>query len=655
MKITSLNIIDRELHNFLQDFVFSISLITESKSCMLHVTNNVIDVRYISGENDTNIQNALCISSKQRKHINCVLYIEGPQNINPKLHVHIKRELELVRKFIEIKLQLFFREKWQNRYYFLETCSKNIESIDEIFKFSLEFINKFIDIDLQAIYYSDNKGIISYASYNNDKELLENFITNIHNSLKHNNLTSLYKRIANYYIYARQSGDYFLCLFFKEDIHPIYFLAISFFVNELLWLTASIKWHQREKDVFKSLIKSFVASLEAKDVYTRGHSEGVAYYSRHIGKALGLSELDQKVLHQAALLHDIGKVGIPDYVLLKPKKLTKKEFEIIKLHPIIGEELTAKIKDLSEIALIVRHHHERWDGLGYPDRLKGEDIPFFSRIIAVADAFDAMINKRIYRQAKKKEFALKELAQNAGTQFDPNIIEKAINSLEKIDVYSPQKNSFIPEHVEIARKEFFYRDMLTGCKNAISLSLDSRNMNIDAQFVFFDIRNFQQLNLIYGFMQADKILVKFYNLLCNFFDEDNIYRIGADEFVIVLLTVKKAGEITDIVKKIEKNLGVEINLNIFFEEFSPQNVNSLINKFKLKKYYLSQLSGCFNVFSQLYNSVAIFDNDLKLVYKKKVNPSMLSRIKQEKDKLHPITKYGQIIGYVYYEDPCTKN
>ncbi|WP_457571956.1 HD domain-containing phosphohydrolase [Desulfovulcanus sp.] len=654
MKITSLKEIDSELHNFLQDFVFSISLVTEAKSCILHITNNVIDAHYIFGKNDINIQNALCISSKQRKHINCVLYLDQPQNISSKLHIHVKSELELVRKFIEIKLQLFFRKKWQNRCYLLETRSKAKKSIDEIFKSSLEFINEFIDIDLQAIYYSDKKGVISCASHNDDKELLEYLIANIHKSLKHRNLTTLYERTANYYIYARQSGNYFLCLFFKEEIHPIYLLAISFFVNELLWLTTSIKWHEREKDVLKSLIKSFVASLEAKDVYTRGHSEGVAYYTQHIGKALGVSKSALKVLHQVALVHDIGKVGIPDHVLLKPAKLTKKEFEIIKLHPVIGEELIARIKDLSGLAPMVRHHHERWDGRGYPDRLRGEDIPFFSRIIAVADAFDAMINKRVYREGKKKEAALKELAQNAGTQFDPHMIEKAINILEKIDIYSPQEDSFIPEHVEIARKEFFYRDMLTGCKNATALSLDTQDMNINAQFIFFDIRNFQQLNLTLGFVQADKILINFYNLLSQFFEEDNIYRIGADEFVVVLLTIKKIGEITKIVKNIEKKLGVKINFNIFFEEFSTENVDSLINKFKLKKYHLSQLNSSFKLFSRLYNSVAIFDNDLKIIRKKKISPPMLARIKQEKDKLHRITQYGQMIGYVYYEDPYAK-
>jgi HD-GYP domain-containing protein (c-di-GMP phosphodiesterase class II) len=654
MKITSLHDIDEELHNFIQDFVFSISIITEAKSCLLHITNNVIDVRYHCGQLDFDQKQAITIKTKQKEHINCALYLDIPGQFNSKLHVHIKTELELLRKLIETKLQLVFREKWQNKCYFLESFSKTTISIPDIFKTSLEYINKFIDINIEGIYFSDTKEIISYSTSSNDIELFNHLTKNIDASLRYNQKLTLYKRIANYYIYARRSQNYLLCLFFKKQIHPIYLLAISFFVNELLWMVSSTKWFDAEKNILKNLIKSFIASLEAKDVYTRGHSEGVAYYCHHIGRALNLTESELDILQQVAQLHDIGKVGIPDYVLLKPTKLTKKEFEIITLHTVVGEELIARIKELSNFASIIRHHHERWDGKGYPDRLKGLDIPLFSRIIAVADAFDAMINRRVYRREKPREIALKELARNAGTQFDPYIIKAALPVLEKIDIYSPPEDSFVPEHIEIARKEFFHKDMLTGCKNASAMFLDAQDMDVDAQFILIDIRNFHYLNFSRGHLEVDKLIIKLYDLLCNSFDENNIYRIGPDEFVIVLLRKENKKQILDKLKNIEKDLKIKININIYHENFSPENIRALIDKFKLKKYHLSVLTSNFKTLSKLYKYVLVFDKDFNIIRQKKISQALMKQIKKQKDKFHRITQYGQTIGYVYYEGEYAK-
>ena len=136
---------------------------------------------------------------------------------------------------------------------------------------------------------------------------------------------------------------------------------------------------------------------------------------------------DIDLIALAGLLHDIGKIGIPESILDKPGKLTKEEYEIVKRHPEIGAEILSSIRQFEEVVPAIRHHHERYDGRGYPDGLKGEEIPVMARIIAVADAFDAMLSKRPYRDALSLNSAVKELQRNKGSQFDPQIVDILLN------------------------------------------------------------------------------------------------------------------------------------------------------------------------------------------------------------------------------------
>lgn len=177
--------------------------------------------------------------------------------------------------------------------------------------------------------------------------------------------------------------------------------------------------NQRLHTVFLATIDSLVNALEAKDPYTRGHSERVARTAGRVAEyAYGISR-ESKEVYLAGRLHDLGKVGVRETVLGKPGPLTDEELEHIKEHPIKGQQILSQLDWLQSVALAVRHHHERFDGQGYPDGLKGEQIPTASRILALADSYDAMTSDRPYRPARSAEEAAGEIARNAGTQFDP--------------------------------------------------------------------------------------------------------------------------------------------------------------------------------------------------------------------------------------------
>jgi len=186
----------------------------------------------------------------------------------------------------------------------------------------------------------------------------------------------------------------------------------------------------RAEVLFKA-IKGLAAAVDAKSDCSERHTARTAELCLEIGAELGLSEEQLNTLELAVYVHDLGKIGIPDEVLSKPGKLTDDEWVDILRHPSLSAGFLAGIEELAEVASIVRHHHERVDGSGYPDGFKGEAIPFLSRILSVADAFEAMTSPRPYRKAISWEEALAELRNNAGTQFDPEVVEAAARVVER--------------------------------------------------------------------------------------------------------------------------------------------------------------------------------------------------------------------------------
>jgi putative nucleotidyltransferase with HDIG domain len=180
--------------------------------------------------------------------------------------------------------------------------------------------------------------------------------------------------------------------------------------------------NQRLEQANLSFATALVATLDARDEYTAGHSAAVAIYSRDIAVRMGLSEREQQLAHLAGLVHDIGKIGLPAGLLEKAGPLTLDERRQMEQHSAIGERILAKVEDYEDIAKIVRHHHERVDGMGYPDRLEVDEIPLISRIIAVADAYNAMTSDRPYRDAMPPRVARLRLAQAVETQFDTAVV-----------------------------------------------------------------------------------------------------------------------------------------------------------------------------------------------------------------------------------------
>lgn len=189
--------------------------------------------------------------------------------------------------------------------------------------------------------------------------------------------------------------------------------------------------YDKLEEAFLDSVQVLRSTVEAKDPYTRGHSDRVSEYSVLIGEKLGLPEEDIKNLRTGGLFHDIGKLGIPDAILLKNAKLTDEEYSEIKHHPTIGAHILQNASLFKDIIPIVKHHHERFDGRGYPSGLQGEDIPYLARIAAVADTFDAMTSRRTYRDAMDLKIVRDEIERCSGTQFDPKIAKVFLDLLDK--------------------------------------------------------------------------------------------------------------------------------------------------------------------------------------------------------------------------------
>ncbi|MDK2822898.1 MAG: hypothetical protein PWQ67_2011 [Clostridia bacterium] len=230
--------------------------------------------------------------------------------------------------------------------------------------------------------------------------------------------------------------------------------GIILFLIPLLLARHSFKLYLEMRENYLNTIETLVKSIEAKDVYTCGHSERVARYSVAIGKELGLDAISLEQLNYLALLHDIGKVAVSDKILNKMEKLNDEEFNIVKHHPEIGAQIAKNIKLLKDYQNAILHHHERWDGVGYPSKLKGEDIPLFSRIIAVADSFDAMTSDRPYRKALEYSTAINEITLCSGKQFDPQIVNAFIKTipevLPEVDMSAIEKNLKITNKTNLA-------------------------------------------------------------------------------------------------------------------------------------------------------------------------------------------------------------
>ena len=318
------------------------------------------------------------------------------------------------------------------------------------------------------------------------------------------------------------------------------------------------------------MMQTLSTTIEAKDEYTRGHSHRVAEYAVLIAKELGWSQKDILNLRNAAHLHDIGKIGIPDTILNKPTKLTEEEYAVIKEHTVIGAEILKNIRLIDHVTEVARSHHERYDGTGYPDGLKGEKIPIHARIIAVADSYDAMQSRRIYRNPLGTEVIYNEILNNRGTQFDPEIADVFLklldeNRLEINEDYNEIVDKYALPAVEIEIEKFISSVMTTmrtqedseGLDFLTGLPMRNRGEKLATEFmqqdngylVFLDMDNLKKINDIYGHKAGDRALKLLGSLLLEYAQHSVVCRLGGDEFLMFVPNVSKE-DISEIVSGI---------------------------------------------------------------------------------------------------------
>ena len=190
------------------------------------------------------------------------------------------------------------------------------------------------------------------------------------------------------------------------------------------------KKQKQYHDIVNQSLETFAHAIDAKDQNTNGHSQRVAIYSAEIAKRMGMSDEEQEQIYYMGMLHDIGKIGIPDAILKKPGKLTEEEMQIIRKHPTIGGEILKDFTAIQGISDGARYHHERYDGNGYNEGLKGKEIPLAARIICVADSYDTMSRKRVYKELHEENYILSELDRGSGKQFDPAIVPFMIEMIK---------------------------------------------------------------------------------------------------------------------------------------------------------------------------------------------------------------------------------
>ena len=286
---------------------------------------------------------------------------------------------------------------------------------------------------------------------------------------------------------------------------------------------------------YEETIFTFVNMIEQRDTYTAGHTERVARYCQKIAKAMGVTDQETAKLYKAAILHDIGKIATPDSVLLKPGKLSSLDYDLIKLHASAGHEMLSNIEMYKELAEIILHHHERHDGQGYPDGLRGNDIPPLSSILTVADAFDAMTTNRIYKPRKKIEDALAELESLSGSQFHPEVVAAAIKALK--ETTSPVAITQTPvTDIEKKRFSYFFNDKLTGLYNEEYLRIflqNNQNLQEYSCLHILNLRNVLEYNKRQGWERGNRLFQEFAVELQAYYPEALIFRAYGNDFAVL--------------------------------------------------------------------------------------------------------------------------
>ena len=355
-----------------------------------------------------------------------------------------------------------------------------------------------------------------------------------------------------------------ISVYYKVSVSGVFVgiaILILLFMNVIytIHIIRDIIKHQQQEELDKrkknieemslQLMQMLSTTIEAKDEYTKGHSHRVAEYSVLIARELGWNEKELSNLKNAAHLHDIGKIAIPDTILNKPSKLSEEEFSIIKEHTIIGANILKNISLIDHVQEIVRNHHERYDGNGYPDGLKGKEIPLHARIVAVADSYDAMSSQRIYRNQLPPEKIIQELENNKGTQFDPEITDIFLKLLREDRIHVKEDHLSITENTQIPEAEIEMSQFISDIMSTIRTQKAKENLDFltglpnrnkgeqaiaqlmkhhSGCLVFMDMDNLKTINDIYGHKAGDRVLKLLGNLLLEYSSECLVCRLGGD-------------------------------------------------------------------------------------------------------------------------------
>ena len=328
---------------------------------------------------------------------------------------------------------------------------------------------------------------------------------------------------------------------------------------------------KENKKITLQMMQTLSTTIKAKDEYTRGHSKRVAQYATLIAKSLGWTNDEIQNIKSCAYLHDIGKIGIPDQILNKPGKLTQEEFNLIKQHTIIGQDIVKDVTIIPHLDEVTRSHHEHYDGSGYPDGLKGNEIPIQDRIIAIADSYDAMNSRRIYRNALSFEQIKEQIKQKSGTQFDPEIAEiflklmdnKSLLNLELENTQSHENtiDKFISDVVSTIQDQEGTKnyDYLTGLpvRNVGQKMIASSMQKTNGCLIFLDMDNLKKINDVYGHKAGDRALKSLGKLLLDIPLDKITCRMGGDEFLLFLPNVspeQAENTISNLIKQFKESI-----------------------------------------------------------------------------------------------------
>lgn len=326
---------------------------------------------------------------------------------------------------------------------------------------------------------------------------------------------------------------------------------------------------------YEKVLLALVKMIEQRDSYTAGHSQRVARYCEMLAKSMGYDESACQTLYQAGILHDIGKVATPDAILLKPERLNAIEYNLIKEHVNVGVSILKDVPMFSSLIPIIANHHERCDGNGYPQGLKGEAIDPLARIMIVADAFDAMTTSRIYRHKKSLDEALKELHDLSGKQFSPEVVQHALVVFKDITI-DTDASQLPTSALEEERFVYFYRDSLTDIYNQkyLSILLLKNSFHYEFSYIYiFSLHNFTAYNHYMGWDEGDKLLRSLAALLATFYLEAPLFRIHANDFIV--LDTKPFEEAPHFKAQMDALLGVHLNYSVRSFDIKALQIDSM--------------------------------------------------------------------------------